>query len=86
VTNKQTNNSKINLPKSGLQIILPAKEAIMQEIQAENGLDQAKFRPASFRTAKTHKIMWQISNQGAKSFGNVFNWSANILIWVESIP
>ena len=47
----------ITLPKSGPQIMLPAKEATTQEIHADTGWLQAKFLPASLRTAKTQRIM-----------------------------
>ena len=36
-------------------MILPAKEATMHDNQQENGLVQAKPRPASLRTANTQR-------------------------------
>ena len=52
------------LPKRGPQMMLPAKDATTQEIHAETGWLQAKFLPASLRTANTQRIIWQISNKG----------------------
>ena len=49
------------IPKSGPHMMLPANDATTQEIHVETGCFQAKSLPASLRTAKTHKIMWQKS-------------------------